>query len=89
MLDGTEFDSSYDRGKPSPFPVNGVIPGWTEALQLMKVGDKWQLVVPSDLAYGEEGTRVRISRPIQTLVFEIELLDVQKDAGGTKGGFSQ
>jgi FKBP-type peptidyl-prolyl cis-trans isomerase FklB len=88
LIDGTVFDSSYDRGKPSPFAVNEVIPGWTEALQLMKVGDKWQLVVPSDLAYGENGRGPSIA-PNSVLVFEIELLDVQKGAGGAKGGFSQ
>ncbi len=53
LLDGTVFDSSYDRGEPATFPVNGVIPGWTKALQLMKVGDKWQLFIPSKLGYGE------------------------------------
>jgi FKBP-type peptidyl-prolyl cis-trans isomerase len=73
FLDGTEFDSSYG-GEPAEFPVNGVIPGWTEALQLMKVGDKWQLFVPSDLAYGPEG-RPGIE-PNKLLVFEVELLGV-------------
>jgi len=55
LIDGTEFDSSYSRGTPASFPVNGVIPGWTEALQLMKEGDKWELVIPSQLAYAERG----------------------------------
>ena len=73
FLDGTEFDSSYD-GAPAEFPVSGVIPGWTEALQLMKVGDKWQLFVPGDLAYGPEG-RPGIE-PNKMLVFEVELLGV-------------
>jgi FKBP-type peptidyl-prolyl cis-trans isomerase FklB len=57
LIDGTEFDSSYKRGQPATFPVNGVIKGWTEALQLMKEGSKWQLFIPGDLAYGERGTQ--------------------------------
>ncbi|HZZ27714.1 MAG TPA: FKBP-type peptidyl-prolyl cis-trans isomerase [Pirellulales bacterium] len=77
LLDGTLFDSSYDRGKPATFPVNGVIKGWTEALQLMKVGDKWQLFVPSELAYGERGRMPKIA-PNSVLVFDVELLDVKK-----------
>jgi len=76
LLDGTEFDSSYARGEPAKFPVGGVIKGWTEALQLMKVGDKWRLFVPSDLAYGERGAGEDIP-PNAVLIFDIELLDVK------------
>jgi len=76
LIDGTEFDSSYKRGQPASFPVNGVIKGWTEALQLMKEGAKWQLVIPSDLAYGESG-RQGIP-PNAALVFEVELVSIQK-----------
>ena len=75
FVDGRVFDSSVEKGVPASFPVNGVIKGWTEALQLMKVGDKWKIVCPPDLAYGEQG-RSGIP-PNSTLVFEIELLDVQ------------
>lgn len=77
LIDGTEFDSSYKRGEPATFPVNGVIPGWTEALQLMKVGDKWQLFIPAELAYGAQGSPPVIP-PNATLVFEIELLDIEE-----------
>jgi FKBP-type peptidyl-prolyl cis-trans isomerase FklB len=77
LIDGTVFDSSYQRNEPAEFPVKGVIAGWTEALQLMKVGDKWQLFIPSELAYGEAGAGGVIP-PHSTLVFEIELLDVVK-----------
>jgi FKBP-type peptidyl-prolyl cis-trans isomerase FklB len=76
LIDGTEFDSSYARNQPATFPVGGVIPGWTEALQLMKVGDKWQLVIPSELAYGDRGAGDVIS-PHSTLIFEIELLGIE------------
>jgi len=76
LLDGTVFDSSYDRGEPATFSVNGVIPGWTEALQLMKVGSKWQLFIPSKLAYDTEGSGPDIA-PNATLVFEIELLGIE------------
>ena len=75
LIDGTEFDSSYSRNKPSSFPVNGVISGWTEALQLMHAGDKWQLFIPSDLAYGNRAVG-NIIKPNSTLIFEIELLKV-------------
>lgn len=75
LIDGTEFDSSYSRGEPATFPVGGVIPGWVEALQLMKVGDKFELTIPSDLAYGPGGTGGDIG-PNATLIFEVELLDV-------------
>ncbi len=74
LINGTEFDSSYKRNEPSKFPVNGVIKGWTEALQMMKVGDKWQLFIPSDLAYGPQG-RPGIP-PASTLIFEVELLGI-------------
>jgi FKBP-type peptidyl-prolyl cis-trans isomerase FklB len=76
LLDGTEFDSSYKRGEPATFPVTGVIKGWTEALQLMKVGSKWQLFIPSDLAYGEKGAGRDIG-PNATLIFEIELVSIK------------
>lgn len=75
LMDGTVFDSSYERGEPAEFPVNGVIPGWTEALQLMPVGSKWRLYVPHNLAYGEHGAGDRIA-PFSTLVFDVELLDI-------------
>ena len=75
LINGTEFDSSYKRGQPATFPVSGVIKGWTEALQLMPVESKWQLFVPSDLAYGESG-RPGIE-PNSTLIFEVELLSIQ------------
>jgi len=75
LIDGTEFDSSYSRNEPTEFPVNGVIPGWTEALQLMTVGSKWKLYIPYNLAYGERGAGGAIG-PYQALVFEIELLAV-------------
>lgn len=76
LIDGTEFDSSYKRGKPAVFPVKGVIAGWTEALQKMKVGAKWQLFIPSDLAYGERGSGPQIG-PNSTLIFDIELLGIK------------
>ncbi|MEP0354540.1 FKBP-type peptidyl-prolyl cis-trans isomerase [Paraglaciecola sp.] len=75
LLDGTVFDSSYDRGEPAEFPVNGVIKGWTEALQFMKVGTKLKLHVPAELAYGEQGAGGAIG-PHCTLVFDVELLDI-------------
>ena len=78
LIDGTEFDSSVSRGKPASFPVNGVIPGWTEALQLMEEGAKWQLFIPSNLAYGERGTPGGPIGPNATLIFDIELISVQE-----------
>lgn len=75
LLDGTEFDSSYKRGETVSFPVSGVIPGWTEALQLMSEGAKWKLFIPSDLAYGAGGAGQMIG-PNAALVFEVELIDV-------------
>ncbi len=75
LIDGTVFDSSYERGQPAEFPVNGVIKGWTEALQLMKIGDKLRLYVPYDLAYGEQGAGAAIG-PYATLIFDVELLAI-------------
>ena len=77
LIDGTEFDSSYKRGQPVSFPVNGVIPGWSEALQLMGEGAKWQVFIPSNLAYGERGAGPQIG-PHATLIFEIELVSIQE-----------
>jgi len=76
LLNGKEFDSSYKRGQPATFPVSGVIKGWTEALQLMPVGSKWQLFIPPDLAYGDRGAGNDIA-PGATLIFEVELLSIQ------------
>ena len=78
LINGTEFDSSYKRGEPATFPVGGVIKGWTEALQLMPVGSKWQLFIPSDLAYGPRGTPGGPIGPNSTLVFEVELLSIKE-----------
>ena len=77
LINGTEFDSSYKRGEPATFPVTGVIKGWTEALQLMPIGSKWQLFVPSDLAYGARGTPGGPIGPNSTLVFEVELISLK------------
>jgi FKBP-type peptidyl-prolyl cis-trans isomerase FklB len=77
LIDGTEFDSSYKRGQPVSFQVSGVIPGWTEALQLMEEGAKWQLFIPSNLAYGERGAGGIIG-PNATLIFEFELISIQE-----------
>lgn len=86
LLDGTEFDSSYKRGKPAEFPVGQVIKGWTEALQLMPVGSKWDLYIPSDLAYGERGAGGVIG-PNATLTFEVELLSIKPpDTTSSKPG---
>jgi FKBP-type peptidyl-prolyl cis-trans isomerase FklB len=75
LIDGKEFDSSYKRGQPATFPVGGVIKGWTEALQLMPVGSKWQLFIPSDLAYGDRGAGADIG-PGSTLIFELDLISI-------------
>ncbi|MEO2265895.1 FKBP-type peptidyl-prolyl cis-trans isomerase [Pseudoalteromonas pernae] len=75
LINGTTFDSSYERGQPAEFPVGGVIRGWTEALQMMPAGSKWRLYIPHDLAYGERGAGAAIA-PYSTLIFDIELLDI-------------
>jgi len=77
LLDGTVFDSSHDRGEPATFPVSGVIKGWQEALPMMKVGGKWQIVVPANLAYGDRGVGNLIG-PNETLIFDIELVSISK-----------
>ncbi len=77
LVDGRVFDSSVQRGEPIAFPVDGVIKGWTEALQLMQVGDKWKLYIPPELAYGERGQPPAIGAN-ETLIFEVELLDLQR-----------
>ena len=76
LVDGREFDSSYKRGEPATFPLNRVIAGWTEGLQLMKEGDKWRLFIPSNLGYGQRGSGSMIG-PNETLIFEVELLKGQ------------
>jgi FKBP-type peptidyl-prolyl cis-trans isomerase FklB len=78
LIDGTEFDSSFRRGQPATFRVSGVIPGWTEAMQLMAEGAKWQLFIPPNLAYGERGAGGLIG-PNATLIFEVELISVQEN----------
>ena len=83
LIDGTVFDSSVDRGQPASFPVSGVIPGWTEALQMMPVGSKWKLFLPSNLAYGERGAGGKIG-PNSVLVFEVELLAIEPPAPAGK-----
>ncbi len=79
LLNGKEFDNSFKRGEPISFPVNGVIRGWTEAVQLMPKGSKWKLYIPSDLAYGDRGAGQDIP-PGSTLIFEVELVDVKQAA---------
>lgn len=75
LVDGTVFDSSYDRGEPAEFPVNGVIAGWTEALQMMEIGSKWRLYLPHSLAYGERGAGGAI-KPFAALIFDVELIAI-------------
>lgn len=77
LIDGTEFDNSYKRGEPATFPLSGIIPGWVEALQLMPIGSKWQLFLPSHLAYGEHGSGREIG-PNAVLIFEVELIAINK-----------
>ena len=76
LTNGLEYDSSYKRNQPASFPVNGVIRGWTEALQLMKEGDKWELIIPPDLGYGSKGAG-NIIPPDSTLIFEVELIEIK------------
>ena len=83
FLDGTEFDSSADAGKPVPFEIKTVIPGFKEALELMSVGSKWQIVIPANLAYGERGAG-NVIGPNATLIFEVELVSIQDAPGGAK-----
>ena len=86
LIDGKEFDSSYKRGQPATFPVSGVIKGWTEALQMMPVGSKWQLFIPPDLGYGDRQAGPDIT-PGSTLVFEVELMSIQaKTAAAPENG---
>ena len=80
LVDNTEFDSSYKRGEPLKIPVGGVIKGWTEAIQLMPVGSKWQLYIPSDLAYGDRGAPGSPIGPNSTLIFEVELISIEPKA---------
>jgi FKBP-type peptidyl-prolyl cis-trans isomerase len=82
LVDGTEFDSSFKRNEPATFPVSGVIPGWTEALQLMKTGSKYQIVIPANLAYGETGAGGVIP-PNATLIFEVDLLSIAPPSAKT------
>ena len=85
LLNGTEFDSSIKRNEPATFPVNRVIKGWTEALQMMKVGSKYQLFIPASLAYGERGAGQEIG-PNETLIFDVELLGIQPPAEAAESG---
>ncbi len=77
LVDGREFDSSYERNQPATFPLNRVIPGWTEGLQLMRVGSKYKFYIPPQLAYGKRGAPGSIIGPDETLIFEVELLDIK------------
>jgi FKBP-type peptidyl-prolyl cis-trans isomerase FklB len=83
LIDGTEVDSSYSRNQPSVIPLKGVLKGWTEALQLMPVGSKWQIFIPSELAYGERGNGRNIG-PNAMLIFEVELLSIQNGGAEAK-----
>jgi FKBP-type peptidyl-prolyl cis-trans isomerase FklB len=84
LVDGTEFDSSYSRNQPATFPVNGVIKGWTEALQKMKTGGHWMLYIPAELAYGERQAGPTIG-PNSTLIFDVTLLSIQDEESGNSG----
>jgi FKBP-type peptidyl-prolyl cis-trans isomerase FklB len=84
LMDGKVFDSSYERGEPAEFPVNGVIQGWTEALKLMKTGSKWKLFIPPSLAYGEQGAGGVIG-PNEVLIFELELLEIVQGETNSEG----
>jgi len=86
LLDGTEFDSSIKRGKPASFPLNGVIPGWTEGLQLMSVGSKYKFYIPGKLAYGAQGQQQAGIGPNETLVFEVELKSIDAPKAQEGGG---
>lgn len=86
LLDGTEFDSSIKRGEPATFPLNGVIPGWSEGLQLMTVGSKYKLYIPGKLAYGAQGQQQAGIGPNETLVFEVELKSIEKQQPQQGGG---
>ena len=88
LIDGTEFDSSYRRGQPAELPVEGLIPGWTEALQLMKTGSKWEIFIPPQLAYGERGASPVIP-PNSVLIFEVELLSIEAATEGQQQGQQQ
>ncbi|NJK86535.1 MAG: FKBP-type peptidyl-prolyl cis-trans isomerase [Bacteroidales bacterium] len=81
LIDGTKFDSSIDRGEPATFRVGGVIKGWTEALQLMPVGSKWKLFIPENLAYGANPQPNSPIPPFATLIFEVELLEINPQPG--------
>jgi FKBP-type peptidyl-prolyl cis-trans isomerase FklB len=83
LIDGSEFDSSYRRGRPATLPVEGLIPGWTEALQLMKTGSKWEIFIPPQLAYGEQSPGPLIG-PNSTLIFEVELISINREKGEEK-----
>jgi FKBP-type peptidyl-prolyl cis-trans isomerase FklB len=84
LINGHEFDSSYKHGQPAVFPCDGVIKGWTEALQMMKVGSKWKLFIPPDLAYGDQGAGDVIP-PGSTLIFELELLGIHSSESASAG----
>lgn len=86
LIDGTQFDSSYDRGEPATFPVTGVIKGWVEALQMMKVGGKWQVFIPSEMAYGENPPPGSQIPPNAPLIFEVELLGIENASPGQSPG---